>query len=128
MQRISPPKGPSFPPECSNTQLFAQVCALAAASSLQVKGEAPCWARIELCAERYCSISLPDVEPPPPELLLLAGPGLLLPELLVLPEFWFPELLLLFVLALPWLLLLLPELSSAGLSLLFELLPPVALF
>ena len=38
-----------------------------AASLLQVKGEAPCWERTELWAERYWSISLWEVEPPESE-------------------------------------------------------------
>jgi hypothetical protein len=52
-----PPNGPREPPECSNLQLLAHCWALLARLSLQVKSEAPCWARTELCADKYCPIS-----------------------------------------------------------------------
>jgi len=57
------PKGPRDPPECWKTQPFAHCWALLAKLSLQLRGEAPCWARTELCADKYWSISLLDVEP-----------------------------------------------------------------
>lgn len=62
-ERNIPPKGPSDPPECSNLQPLAHCWALPAASSLQVNALAPCCARTELCADRYWSISLPEVDP-----------------------------------------------------------------
>jgi len=50
-----PPKAPTAPPECLNSQRDTHFDAAAASSSFQVKGEAPCNARKLLCPVKALS-------------------------------------------------------------------------